>query len=189
MKIHGLFPRWFKNPMIFSFTWLEQNEQISLVVFNGCIFFVLILDGSNAFEMMNGSYVVYMCCKYIYIYIQWWLMFWKRLKSNTNCQQNRLTKWTPTSCSCDLTDAKNQCRYPRTKIQHKIFRVEQFPLRAELELDFLYFIWFYFIERRLKQMKFGIVFRLGEAHRSKCALYDAKLPILVSKQLSHCEMI
>lgn len=95
------FPVGLKIQWYFQFTWLEQNEQISLVVFNGCIFFVLVLDGSNAFEMMNGSYVVYMRCiyRYIYVYIQSWLMFWKRLKSNTNCQQNRLTKWTPTSCS------------------------------------------------------------------------------------------
>lgn len=30
-----------------------------------------------------------------------------------------------------------------------------------------------------------MLFRLDEAHRSKCALYDAKPPILVSEQLSH----
>lgn len=32
-----------------------------------------------------------------------------------------------------------------------------------------------------------VVFRLDEAHRSKCALYDAKPPILASEQLSHNE--
>lgn len=32
-------------------------------------------------------------------------------------------------------------------------------------------------------------FRLGEAHRSKCAMYDAKPPILVCAQLSHNETV
>lgn len=50
-------------------------------------------------------------------------------------------------------------------------------LYAELES-----VVFYSIEGDWNKWSWCIVFRLGEAHRSKCALNDAKLPILVSKQ-------
>lgn len=44
-------------------------------------------------------------------------------------------------------------------------------------------------KKKQQETKKLVLFRLGEAHRSKCALYDAKPPILVSQQLSHNETL
>lgn len=160
-------------------------KPISLVIFVGClkISFVLILDDSNASKT-----------KWWMVRVRWSLLFRYILSSTLvidvlNAAKFQ-TQFNSKSANKMKTDqllwwcfkCKIRCKKNSTKISNYLnerfkFVVFFFALR---------WTWicciFYSVEGDWNKWSWCIVFRLGEAHRSKCALYDAKLPILVSKQ-------